>query len=136
MNALAMPSSSRMADERLAACFCAKSPRIREERSATACRSLACSSWLGGCITHDAIAALLARRAPGVVEVMQVGYRLAHGEEGLVQIELSFRKQGAEQVAGALRPALQYLDQDVVLLMVVPLRLGDVLPPSAARRPV
>ena len=28
MNALAMPSSSRIAEDRLAACFCANSPRM------------------------------------------------------------------------------------------------------------
>src|SRR4051812_7999729 len=134
MNAFAMPSSSRIADDRLAACFCAKSPRMREERSATAWRSLACSSWLGGCITHDAIAALLARRAPGVVKVMQVGYRLAHGEESLVQVQFTFRKHDAEQVAGALRPAAQYLRQDVEFLAVVPLELGDA-GMGAAERP-
>src|SRR4051794_538003 len=134
MNALAMPSSSRMAEDRLAACFCAKSPRIRDERSATAWRSLACSSWLGGCITHDAIAALLARRAAGVVEVMQVGYRLAHREKRLVQIQLAFRKHDVEQLAGTLRPAAQYLRQGVEFFAVVPLELGDA-GMRAAKRP-
>src|SRR5688500_5004514 len=102
MNALAMPSSSRIAELRLSACFCENSARILEERSATSCSILAFFSCSGGCIAHDAIVAQLARRAAGVVEVMQVGYRLAHREEGLVQVELALREQHAEQVARAL----------------------------------
>src|SRR5688572_2134650 len=113
MKALAMPSSSRTADDRLSACFCAKSPRMREERSATACIILACSSWLGGCIAHDAISAALARRAPGVEKIMQVGYRLAHGEESLVQVELALGEQHPEQIPGALRTVPQSVRKNV-----------------------
>src|SRR5262245_5093969 len=105
MNALAMPSSSRTADERLAACFRAKSPRMREERSATSCRILDCSSGLGCCISHDAIVTQRPRGTPGVEKVMQVGYRLAHREESLVGVEPPLRKQHPEQVARALRPS-------------------------------
>src|SRR5262245_42786108 len=104
MKALAMPSSSRTAEDRLSACFCAKSPRMREERSATAWRIFACSSWSGCCISHDAIGSRLARCAAGIVKVMQVGYRLAHREESLVQIQLALREQQREQIARALRP--------------------------------
>src|SRR5688572_29017987 len=104
MNALAMPSSSRIAEPRLSACFCENSARILEERSATSCSIFAFFSWSAGCIAHDAIASQLARRAAGVVKVMQMGYRLAHGEEGLVQVELAPREQQPEQLAGALRP--------------------------------
>src|SRR5262249_14272785 len=118
MNALAMPSSSRTAEERLSACFWAKSPRMREERSATDCRIFACSGS-GCCISHDAIGALLARGAARVVEVMQVGYRLAHRKERLVQIELAPREQYAEQLARALRLAAQRLRELVELAAMV-----------------
>src|SRR5688572_23249852 len=125
MKALAMPSSSRTAEERLSACFCAKSPRMREERSATACIMRACSSWLGGCIAHDAIGAEAACGAAGIVKVVQVGYRLAHGEESLVQVELALREQHAQQVAGALRTAPQRVRQQLEFLAMVALQLGD-----------
>src|ERR1043165_5427956 len=83
MYALAMPISSRIAAESDCACFWAKSARIFEERSATDCTTF--GSTCG--IAHDAIVALRTLQAPGVVEVMQMGYRLAHREEALVRIE-------------------------------------------------
>src|SRR6478735_5590159 len=125
MNAFAMPSSSRTAEDRLCACFLAKSLRMREERSATAWRILACSSWSGACITHDAIAAPLARGAPRVVKVMQMGYRFAHREERLVQVELSLWEQHAEDVARALRRAAQRRAQRLELFAMVLFQLRD-----------
>src|SRR4249920_1831126 len=125
MNALAIPSSSRTAEDRLAACFCAKSPRMRDERSATAWRICACSAWSGGCIAHDAIVARLARGAAGIVEVVQVGYRLAHREKRLVQVELPLREQHAQKLAGAPRPAAQLVLEQLELLAVVVFELGD-----------
>src|SRR5581483_8072532 len=92
MNALAIPISSRMAAERLCVCFCTNSPRMREERSATSWvifESSALSAGSAGCIAHDAIAAGRALCLAGVIEVVQVGYRLSHGEKHLVRIELA-----------------------------------------------
>src|SRR5688572_22176370 len=138
MKALAMPSSSRIADDRLSACLCEKSPMMREERSATSCSTRAISSWLAafaaafaaafsdgltGCIPHDAIGADRAARAARVVQVMQMGYRLAHREEGLVQVERP-AKQHAEQVCRAARAAAQRLQQLLEALGVVRFELG------------
>src|SRR5262245_18169096 len=125
MKALAMPSSSRTADDRLSACFCAKSPRMREERSATAWRIFACSSWSGCCISHDAIGARRARGATCIVKVMQMGYRLAHREEGLVEIQPTLRKQRCEEVPCALRLTAQRSLEQLELVAVVFLQLGD-----------
>src|SRR5258708_2513660 len=95
-----MPSSSRVAEDRLSPCFCANSPRMREERSATSCITLARSSgWL---ISHDAVGAWSALRLAGVVEIVQVRDRLAHGEKDLVGVQRA-PVQHAEQVGGALR---------------------------------
>src|SRR4026207_2037330 len=104
MNALAMPISSRVAADMLCACFLAKSPRILEERSATSWYTLASSSvsfGSAGCISHDAIRTRGSLRFARVVEVVQVGYRLAHGKEGLVRIERPL-EQHRQQLAGAL----------------------------------
>src|SRR3954468_10515332 len=90
MNALAMPISSRRAADIDSACLRAKSPRIREERSATCWATFASSAdseGLAGCISHDAIRTRGALRLAGVVKVVQVGYRLAHGEERLMGVE-------------------------------------------------
>src|SRR5688500_2107121 len=99
MKALAMPISSRTAEDTPSACFCTNSPKIVEERSATFWQTFASSfasvllasssaSFLSACcISHDAINAEGALCSAGVVQVVQVGYRLAHGEEGLVRIE-------------------------------------------------
>src|SRR4030095_16407847 len=91
MNALAIPISSRTAEDMSSACFLAKSPRIREARSATCWLTFASSSaselFAAGCISHDAIIALGTLCAPGVVKVVQVCYRLTHREEGLVRVE-------------------------------------------------
>src|SRR5215213_4078065 len=95
MKALAMPISSRIAADRDSACFRANSPRILEERSATCWQTFASSavSWgLAGCIPHDAICTGGALRLARVVEVVQVGYRLAHGEKHLMGIEGSPKK--------------------------------------------
>src|SRR5918911_3618142 len=103
MNALAMPSSSRIAAERLAVCFCAKSAKMREERSATCCATLASSAvsvGLAGCIPHDAISAGSALCLPCVIQVVQVGYRLAHREKSLVRIERP-TKEHRQEIGGA-----------------------------------
>src|SRR5918996_3307675 len=105
MNALAMPISSRTAEDMLSAWCCTKSPRILEERCATSCATRASSSFsllAGGCISHDPIIAKRSLRSAGIVQVMQMGYRLAHGEEGLVQIQRP-AEQDAEQLGRALR---------------------------------
>src|SRR5260221_699566 len=96
MYALAIPISSRIAAESDSACFWVKSARIFDERSATDCTTLGstCS------IAHDAIGAVGALQAPGVVEVMQMGYRFAHGEERLVRVERPAEQQ-PQQLAGA-----------------------------------
>src|SRR5262245_21971655 len=98
MNALAMPISSRTAEDMSSACFCTKSPRILDERSATCWQTLAssCVSALSCCISHDAIVSERASRAAGIVQVMQVGYRLAHREKRLMRVERP-AKQHAEQ---------------------------------------
>src|SRR5918999_2512468 len=103
MNALAMPISSRTAEDMPSACFCTKSPRIFDERSATWVQTFASSSdsfLSAGCISHDAIIAEGALRAAGIVQVVQVGYRLAHGEERLVRIERP-AEQHAQQIGRA-----------------------------------
>src|SRR3954463_7776157 len=103
MNALAMPSSSRIAADRISPCFWTTSPRMREERSATdwATRaSSALSVGLAGCIPHDAIRAGGAPCLPGVIEVVQMSYRLAHCEKSLVRVERPAKKH-RQQVPGA-----------------------------------
>src|SRR5918996_3979657 len=117
MKALAMPISSRTAVETPSACFCTNSPKILEERSATSWHTLASSSasvLLAGCISHDAIIAKSALCSAGIVQVVQVGYRLAHGEEGLVRIE---------------RPAKEDPEQLARALGLFPQRIHDVLKP-------
>src|SRR6266850_6199697 len=111
MYALAMPISSRIAADMLSLCFWAKSPRILEERSATCWQTFANSSvsfWLPGCIPHDAIRAGGAPCLAGVVKIVQVGYRLAHGEESLVRIERP-AKQQRQQLARATLVLVQLL---------------------------
>src|SRR5919198_3454219 len=106
MNALAMPSSSRITEESISPCFMTTSPRMREERSATDCATRASSALsvgLAGCIPHDAIRFGCALCHTRVVEVVQVGYRLAHREKGLVRIERA-AKHHRQQVARAARP--------------------------------
>src|SRR5882672_2783164 len=113
MNALAMPISSRTAEDMLCACFCANSPRILEERSATDCTTRASSAASegffvafvfrsAGCISHDAIVTLRLLQASGIVQIVQVGDRLAHGEEGLVRVErpLEEHRQKLARAAG------------------------------------
>src|SRR5262245_31244925 len=124
MYARAMPISSRTAAESDCACFWVKSARIFEERSATERTSVA-STFVSACgITHDAIGSIGALQAPGIVEIVQMGDRLAHGEEGLVRVERPAEKQ-PEQLAGAELLALQrFLQLREVLLMVI-LQLRD-----------
>src|SRR5690242_5383699 len=103
MNALAMPSSSRIAEESISPCFCTTSPRMREERSATDCATRASSALsvgLAGCIPHDAIRAGDALCFPGIVEIVQMSYRLAHCEKSLVRVERAAEKHG-QKVGGA-----------------------------------
>src|ERR1044071_8847919 len=113
MYALAMQISSRIADERDWACFWAKSARILDERSATDCTTF--GSTCG--IAHGAIGTLGPLQASGVVEIMQMGYRFAHGEEGLVRVERP-AKQQPEQLARAHLFAFQRLGQLGEMLLV------------------
>src|SRR5262245_4217004 len=104
MNALAMPISSRTADETPCACFCTKSPRILEERSATCWHTLdsSCASFLSACcISHDAIISQGAPRSAGIVQVMQMGYRFAHCKKSLMEVKRP-AKQHVEKLARAL----------------------------------
>src|SRR6266850_3567653 len=113
MYALAMPISSRIAADMLSLCFWAKSPRILEERSATCWQTFAncsLSFWLAGCIPHDAIRPRGALCFAGVVKIVQVGYRLAHGEKRLVRIERP-AKQHRQQLARAALALVQLLFQ-------------------------
>src|SRR6267143_1533044 len=110
MNALAIPISSRMAADRDWVCFCANSPRILDERSATSWQTFAssCVSFgLPGCIPHDAIRASGAPRLARVVKVVQVGYRLAHGEERLVRIQRP-AKEHREEIPRAALPLPEF----------------------------
>src|SRR5262245_41489809 len=129
MNALAMPISSRTAEDMSSACFCTKSPRMREARAATSWltfESSALSGLSAGCITHDAIIAQRTLHAPGVVQVVQVGYRLAHGEENRVRVELP-PEQHAEQLRRALRFVLQSGNEFRAAIAMVCLELPDAL---------
>src|SRR6185503_7572729 len=135
MNALAMPISSRTAEERLWVCLRAKSPRMREERSATLCAifaSSAVSVGSAGCISHDAIGAGGALCVPRVVKVVQVGYRLAHGEEGLVRVQRA-PEQHRQQLARALLLAPDGFLQLGEARLVVRLELRDALVRPAER---
>src|SRR5256714_9982349 len=127
MNALAMPSSSRIAAESDAVCFWTKSPRMREERSATCWATLASSALsvgLAGCIPHDAISAGGTLRLARVVEIVQVGYRLAHGEKSLVRIERA-AEEDRQEVGGAPLPLGELALQLGKTGPVVRLELGD-----------
>src|SRR5436190_3495187 len=129
MNALAMPISSRIAADMDWACFCAKSPRIFDERSATSWHTLASSCvsfWLAGCIPHDAIRAGGAACLAGVVKIMQVGYRLAHGEERLVRIKRP-AKEYRQQLARAALAFAELLLQLGKPVAMVALQLCDAL---------
>src|SRR5512134_3977014 len=97
MKALAIPISSRTAEDTVSACFCTKSPRIFDERSATSWQTFASSSvsvLLASCISHDAIIAQRALCTAGIVQVVQVGDRLAHCKKCLMRV-----KRPAEQHA-------------------------------------
>src|SRR5581483_2285278 len=103
MNALAMPSSSRIAEDSISPCFWTTSPRMREERSATDCATRASSALsvgLAGCIPHDAIRAGGALCFAGVIQIVQMSYRLAHCEKSLVRVERP-TKEHRQQIAGA-----------------------------------
>src|SRR5438067_385689 len=105
MNALATPISSRMAADMVSACLWANSPSILEERSATCWQTFASSSvsfWLAGCIPHDAISPGRALRLARIVKIVQVGYRLAHGEESLVRIQRPAKEHGQQLARAAL----------------------------------
>src|SRR5687767_11264346 len=132
MNALAMPISSRTAEDMSSACFCTKSPRILEARAATAWLTLASSalSFLSaGCISHDAIIPEGALRAAGVVQVVQMGYRFAHGEERLVRVERPAEQHG-QQFRRAFRAFQGFgqLGQPVAMMLLQ-------LPDSLVRAP-
>src|SRR5687768_5856349 len=122
MNALAIPISSRTAEDMSSACRCANSPRIFEHRSATCWLTFASSALsvvLAGCIAHDAIITPHTRGAPGVVEIVQVGYRLAHREESLVRIERAAKKH-AQELGCALRffQGLQQFPEAVLVMLL------------------
>src|SRR5215210_3939652 len=105
MNALAMPISSRTAEDMSSAWRLANSPKILDARSATCCVTFASSSasfLLTCCISHDAIFTPRTLCAPGVVQIMQMGYGLAHREERLVRVERA-AEQHAQQICRALR---------------------------------
>src|SRR5437762_13304384 len=126
MNALAMPISSRTAADMDWVCFCANSPRILEERSATCWTTLpsSCASfWLAGCIPHDAICPRRPLCLARVVKIVQVGYRLAHREESLVRIERP-AKQHRQQLARAALALLQLALQlgESLAMMIFKLR--------------
>src|SRR5688500_14010856 len=124
MNALAMPISSRTAEDMPSACLCTNSPRIFEERCATSVQTFDSSSLSflsAGCISHDAIIAEGTLCSAGIVQVVQVGYRLAHGEERLVRVERP-AEQHAEELGRALG-AFQRLHQFRQTLAVVPFQL-------------
>src|SRR5580765_6019492 len=125
MNALAMPSSSRITEDSISPCFWTTSPRMREERSATDCATRASSALsvgLAGCIPHDAISAGGAPCFPGVVQVVQMSYRLAHCEKSLVRVERP-TKEHRQQLAGAALPlgklALQRCKARAMVLLQV-----------------
>src|SRR5207249_2950653 len=129
MNALAMPISSRIAADMDCVCFCANSPRILEERSATCWTTLpsSCASfWLAGCIPHDAICPCRPLCLARVVKIVQVGYRLAHGEKSLVRIERP-AKQHREQLARAALAFVQRLLQLGKPRAVMRFELGHAL---------
>src|SRR5512132_3242380 len=97
-----MPSSSLAAACMLEAwSFFANSPSSFAERSATSCSTRTVSSELSGCILSSiaspltrrkprhAVIAHRAREQPVVVQVVQVGNGLAHGEKDLARIELA-----------------------------------------------
>src|SRR5690242_10077708 len=129
MNAFAMPISSRTAADIDSACFWANSPRILDERSATCWATLASSAvsvGLDGCISHDAIGTRGALCLARVVKIVQVGYRLAHGEERLVGVERA-PKEDRQQLARAFLPFFQLLLQLGEALAVVLLQLVDAL---------
>src|SRR5712692_6438996 len=135
MNALAMPISSRTAEERPSACFRANSPRILEERSATDWQTLASSAdsvESAGCISHDAISAARALQASGVVEVMQMGYGLAHGKESLMRIERTAEQQ-RQEIAGAAGIVLQLIQQFSEMGLMMPLELRHARVRAAER---
>src|SRR6478672_8867481 len=103
MNALAMPSSSRITEDIISPCLRTTSPRMREERSATdwATRaSSALSVGLAGCIPHDAIRSGCALCLTRVVQIVQVGYRLAHCKKSLVRVQRA-AKHHRQELAGA-----------------------------------
>src|SRR5262245_38314620 len=105
MNALAMPISSRTAADMSSACLRTKSPRILDERSATWWQTFANSSvsvLSAGCISHDSVIAERTLGTARIVQVVQVGNRLAHRKEGLVRVERPPEQHG-EQLGRALR---------------------------------
>src|SRR5919204_980041 len=135
MKALAMPSSSRTAMETFSACFWVNSPRIFDERSATSLQtfaSSAASASLAWRIPHDAIRAEAALCPPRVIEVVQVGYRLAHGEKRLVRIEWPAKKY-AEELACAPRRFAQGIYHFPEAVLVMLLELGHPLVGAAKR---
>src|SRR3954463_8827981 len=132
MNALAMPISSRRAADMDSACFRANSPRMRDERSATCWATFASSAdsdGFAGCISHDAIGTGGALRLARVVKVVQVGYRLTHGEERLVGIERT-PEQDRQELARAFAPFFEFLLQlrEAGTVMLLELRHAIVRP--------
>src|SRR5262249_17517179 len=113
MNALAMPSSSRIAADIISPCFWTTSPRMREERSATDCATRASSALsvgLAGCIPHDAIRSGCALCLTRVLKMVQVGYPLSNREKSLVRVERAAKHHG-QQLAGAALALAELLFQ-------------------------
>src|SRR5688572_21557013 len=123
-----MPISSRIADESDWACFWVKSARIFEERSATDCTTL--GSTCG--IAHDAIGTLGALQAPGVIEIVQMGDRFAHGEESLARVERP-AKQQAKQITRAALLVFQRIFYFLEMCLVVALEFGHAQVRAAER---
>src|SRR6185503_21219272 len=125
----------RTAEDTPSACFCTKSPRILEERSATDWHTFA-SSWASFlsacCISHDAIISEGALCSAGIVQVMQMGYRLAHGEKHLVRVERP-AKQHPEQLGCALGLFFQRAQNVFEPGLVVALQLPDARMGAAKR---
>src|SRR5687767_2711437 len=121
MNAFAMPISSRTSAETSSICRWTKSPRIFEERPATSWATLASSSdsfLSAGCIPHDAIIAQGTPGAARIVQVVQMGYRLAHCEKSLVRVERAAKKH-TEQLGCALRGLQRMLELGQAVAVMV-----------------
>src|SRR5581483_12470021 len=83
-------------------------------------------SWSLGGVAHDAVGSQLPARATRIVQVVQMGYGLAHGEERLVRVELAPEKQ-PEELRRAPRAALEGLVELLEVRFVVRFELRHAL---------